>query len=201
MSTGYKIKDNVANKFWSGNVRSMALNDQGKTWKTKAGAMRDLERYVRLNNRYRKPVSAEVPLKYPSTLEIVEVEITETPKVTHSIDKLVEKWAIKDLIVSKHGYLLGYFVDTMFNKGVLDQIEFIFELKKGENEYHVGKETTMAARAQLRLLGVKTRTFREFHGMFGMMDRSQAMKARLTLDVVKVIDFAELRKEALGLIK
>jgi hypothetical protein len=53
-------------------------------------------------------------------------------------------------------------------------------------------------RAHLRQLGVKTHSFKESRGVFGMLNREQAMRARLTLDVDKVIDVAEIR-ERLGL--
>jgi hypothetical protein len=56
------------------------------------------------------------------------------------------------------------------------------------------------ARAQLRLLGVKANEYRECNGMFGFINKDQAMAARLTLDVNQFIDIAAIRKELFDVI-
>lgn len=190
----YRVRDKVLGKFWTGEARTLRFNDNGKSWKTLKSMNRDIERYLSFNRRYRGSGSNK-PLVFPTTWEIVEMEIKHTEKATHSLDETMEFMALKEQVVADHGYIFGYFMDTMQNKGVLKDIEFIFELKPPEGSYHVDMECIKAARAQLRLLGVKTRTFRESYGLFGMMDRSQAMKARLTLEVKKVVDLAALRTQ------
>jgi hypothetical protein len=83
----------------------------------------------------------------------------------------------------------------MNSRNMLDKIEFLFKLKPAEGKTYVDMDRIKEARAQLRQLGVKTRTFKESNGVFGMMDRSQALKARLVLDIEHSVDLSALRKQ------
>jgi hypothetical protein len=134
----------------------------------------------------------------PEDWQIVEYELKPMEKAKHDLGDLAHNTFVRSELTSlDHTY--GYFYDTMVKKGVMDQVEFIFKLKGEKTSWgasHVSKEKIMEARAQLRLLGVKTRTFREFRGMFGMLNREQAMRARLSMEVAEAVDLRAIRAKA-----
>jgi hypothetical protein len=124
---------------------------------------------------------------------VVEIEVVERIRECKPIDDFMSTVLIKSEL-QKHHWRFTMFYTEMANRGVADQIEYILYLRPEEGQRFVSWERIKEARAQLRLLGVKTRTFREHGGMFGMLDRDQAMKARLTLDIQSMVDLAEIRR-------
>jgi len=184
----FKIRDKVTGKFWNGDVRCTAFNETGNTWKGKA----NVEGAISWLVRYRGTFGVDIPETIPENWEIVEVELKEVETGIAEIASLMRFVRLKaeaEKVCDK----AGFFMEVMKDKGVLDDIEFIFELKPREGRGYVDFERIKEARAHLRQLGVKTRTFREHRGLFGMMDRQQALKARLVLDVNKVVDLGSLR--------
>jgi len=189
----FKVRDRVTGKFWNGDVRCTAFNETGHTWKNKSGVEGALSWLI----RYRSQFGADLPEAIPDNWEIVEVELKEVETGVAEIATLMRYVKLKEA-AEKVCNKAGYFMEVMKAKGVLDDIEFIFKLKPSEGLNYVDFERTKEARAHLRQLGVKTRTFRECNGVFGMMDRQQALKARLVLDADSVIDLGALRTKLFG---
>jgi hypothetical protein len=185
----YKIKDTVTGKYWNGDARWSRFDDTGKSWKKREKAEQQIGYYLTYVKNFKKQDMEETAKKW----EIVKVKITETPEDSYPIEQYLKERNVRCHLESIDRNI-AYFYDTMRSKDVIDKIEFIIQLKKDKNSYWHDHSKTIEARAQLRNLGVKTRTFREHRGVFGMMDRQQAMRARLVLDVENVIDLAEIRK-------
>lgn len=185
----YKVRDKSTGKFWSGDTRWSKFGPIGKSWKKKDKAEQSIGYYLNWSERFKKQESATLIEHW----EIVRFKVVETEEDTSPIEDFLLHHAIHKELTEKDSNL-GYFYDVMKNKGVINDIQFIIRLQKDPGTWHVGFEKILDARASLRQLGVKTRTFREYHGSFGMMDRSQAMRARLTLDVEHFIDLEEMRQ-------
>jgi hypothetical protein len=185
---GYKIRDKITGKFLNGDYRVATFTDKGHTWASRARLDSSLSSYIRSTNR------RSTNLIVPKTWEIVEVELIEEIKNTSSASEILRHILIRRELEPK-GHRSSYFYDRMVSLGIADQIEFIFALKPTSGKRWIDMECIKEARAQLRLLGVKTRTYRESRGIFGMMNREQAMKARLVLEVEDVIDLQEIRTQ------
>jgi hypothetical protein len=183
---GFKIRDKLTNKYWIGDYRVATFNEKGNTWSSMVRLESDLARYIKNANKRGDK------LILPTSWEIVEVELKEEIKSTSSTSEILRHIFIKKELEPK-SYKLSYFYDRMINLGVANDIEFILELNPSAGKRFIDMPRIKEARAQLRLLGVKTRTFRESQGIFGMMNREQAMKARLVLEVKEVIDLSEIR--------
>lgn len=189
----YKIRDKVTGKYWNGDMRFSKFADTGHSWKKQAAAESSIAFFVRYRSQW--GVSTEHSL--PDQWEIVEVELKEVESATVDIAGFLKNIGLKTE-AEKSVKGAGNFIDVMHSKGVIDNIEFIIKLKPAENTRWVDMDRIMEARAQLRQLGVKTRTFREYNGMFGMMDRQQALRARLVLDIESIVDLGALRGSAKG---
>lgn len=185
----FKVRDTVTGKYWNGDVRCTAFTDTGNSWKSKDRVENAISWLV----RYRSSFGANLPKLLPETWEIVEVELKEVETGTNELTSFLKYVTMKEA-ADRQISGAGNFMEMMRRKGVLDNIEFIFKLKPSEGSRWVDFDRIKEARAHLRQLGVKTRTFREHNGMFGMMDRQQALRARLVLDVDGVVDLGELRK-------
>lgn len=184
----YKVRDKVTNKFWNGDTRYSTFSDTGYTWKKQDAAESSISFFI----RFRAQWGADIAHSLPETWEIVEVVLKEHETGTVDINSFLKNIALK-AEAEKVMKSAPSFIDVMHGKGVIDKIEYIIKLKPSEDRSRVDMTRTMEARAQLRGLGVKTRTFREFNGMFGMMDRQQALRARMTLDVESMVDLGAIR--------
>jgi hypothetical protein len=193
MTKLFKVRDKVTGKFWNGNYRRSAFDDQGKTWKKVDKVENSIGHFINYRNRYNPQTSHSLP----DSWEIVTVELVEKEVDKESLNDFM-KFLLLKTEVEKSGYQFSYFVEKMRNKKVLDKIEFLILLKPSEGRRYVDMERIIEARSHIRGLGIKTRTFRESSGVFGMMDRQQALRARMTLDVEATIDLRELRNR-LGL--
>jgi hypothetical protein len=184
----FRVRDKSTGKFWNGNWRGVIYDDCGKCWQKFSRLEADISYFLsQTKNRITKEID-------PSLWELVEYELVENEKISHNLKAVIIETGLKAELRALH-YRLGRFYDEMVSRGVMKDIEFIIVLAlPKETTFHSMKQIK-EYRAQLRLLGVKTRTFREFNGMFGMMDRSQAMKAKLSLDIAKTIDVQELREK------
>jgi hypothetical protein len=186
-----KVRDKITGKFWNGDVRWSKFNDSGKTWRNLECAERAVLQMMRYADQYKREDLAKLPKKW----EFVECEIQEVEKKVVPIDDTFRHAFLKQMVNDEGQYMFGAFYDVMRKKNVIDQIEYIIELEPTEGQRWVDSERIIQARAELRQLGVKTRTFREYNGLFGMMDRQQAMKARLVLNTKKVVDLGTIREE------
>lgn len=188
MASIFKVRDKVSGTFWDGDIRWSKFNDKGKTFKTRATA----EKAVSYVFRYRDSFPKTNVELCTDEWEIVEYEVTYTENQVHSIQEYMKHCKLKAEI-SKIDYQCGWFMETMYRKGKADQVQFLFKLKPHGGKRYVDFHRIKEGRAHLRQLGVKTGSFKESRGVFGMLDREQAMRARLTLDVECVIDLTELR--------
>lgn len=199
----FKIQHSGTGEFWNGvywnDPDKLVYSDKGGEWRSRDGAENAILHYMKNDPRYHygKPKSTS-PRPLPPEWQIVEFELKPVEKAKHDLGDLEHNTHVRRELTSlDHTY--GYFHDAMVKKGVMDQVEFIFKLKGEKQSWggeYVSKQKIMEARAQLRLLGVKTRTFREFRGMFGMLNREQAMRARLTLEVAEAVDVRAIRQKA-----
>lgn len=194
----YKIRNKKNGNFFHS---YSYFSSEGKEFKTEAGARNALDYFVRSNiNRKlwdtaledRKLTAENMSKLFPYDLEITKVKVVYTDDGVIPLDTTVKNIFLARNIQSRN-INFGRFWDNAMKKGYADQIEYIVQLDiiKGTPRADAIKE----ARSQLRLLGVKTRTFREYNGMFGFYNRDQAFKARLTLNAKDFIDVAELKKE------
>ena len=190
----WKIRDTSTGKYWNGNPRCVSFGPVGFSWKRREQAESRLAYYMAWKDAWSEKSSSSNNLPAMDNWEIVEIELKEIETGTHKLDDFIkfQKLRIK---ASNEDNSFGYFLEAMWNKGVVDKIEFLIKLKPSDGQRWVNMERTKECRAHLRQLGVKTRTFRERHGIFGMMDRQQALKARMVLDVEKMLDLGEIRKE------
>lgn len=188
MAKLYRIRDTVTKKFWNGDYRRSSFNDTGKAWKK-----RDLaEGAVAYFMRYRSRFNVQTTHTLPNSWEVVEVELVEKEVASSDMKDFLNYTLIRNEL-DKIDHNLVWFADKMRAKKVFDKIEFLFVLKPSEGKTWVDRDRIIEARAHMRQIGVKTRTFREGNGVFGMMDRQQALKARLTLDIKHSVDLAALR--------
>lgn len=188
MAKLYKIRDTVTQKLWNGDYRRSTFNDTGKSWKKRDQA----ESAVAYFMRYRSRFNVQTTHSLPTSWEVVEIELVETEVATSDMKDFLNYTLIRNEL-EKINTSFVWFADKMRSKKVFDKIEFLFALKPTEGRTWVDRDRIVEARAHMRQIGVKTRTFREGNGIFGMMDRQQALKARLTLDIVDSVDLTALR--------
>ena len=189
----YKIRDKATGKFWNGNRARTVFNDAGASWKKRKQCEKAIEYFISYRARWNtNSGSGNTDTIDPNFWEIVEFELVPKEKAAIDITDFFKYQQLK-VEMEKSGHMFGYFAEAMYNRKVLNDIEFVFKLKPAQGKRHVDFERIMEARQQLRQLGVKTRTFREFRGLFGMMDRQQALKARLVLDIETSLDLAAAR--------
>jgi hypothetical protein len=183
----FRVQCTQTGKFWNGNTHFPTFNAVGAKWAKRSTLEQDLAAYL-LRLR-RENINATMP----ATWRVVEVEYVERVKHANPVDAFMTTILIKSEL-QKLGWRFVSFYTEMCHRGVADQIEYILHLRPEDGQRFVSWQRIKEARAQLRLLGVKTRTFREHCGMFGMLDRDQAMKARLTLDVQSMVDLSDIRR-------
>lgn len=186
----YKVRDTATGKFWNGGSYRSVFNDEGKSWPTIARCEGAIAYFAQYKTQWANTLN---PFSAPTTWEIVKIELSPVEKESYNAEQVFKTAMLKTEANKVHSGM-GYFIDTMMKKKVLNDIEFIFKIKPAAGSSYVDLERIKEARAQLRQLGVKTRSFREYNGMFGMMDRQQALKARLVLDIDCSIDLADLKK-------
>jgi len=186
LKTVFKIQDSETGKYWNGNSAWPMFNNVGHRWTRKSSLEHDLTWYV--TTAKKKDPDAQLP----SSWRVIELELIQSVKKVNNLDQFMFTIMLKAEL-NKIGWRFASFYNVMETRNAADDIEFILKLKPNVNERFVSTEKILESRAQLRLLGVKTRTFREFSGMFGMMNREQAMRAKLALDVECSVDLGELR--------
>ena len=190
MAKLFKVRDKVTQKFWNGDFRRSSFTDSGKTWKKREAVEASVGYFL----RYRSRFNVQTAHSLPNSWEIVEVELVEKETGTSDMDSFLKHLLLKTEVEAIAPEFV-YFVDKMRAKKVLDNIEFLILLKPSENRNYVDMARIVEARSQIRGLGIKTRTFKESSGVFGMMDRQQALRARMVLDVKCVVDLAAIRKK------
>lgn len=190
----YRIRNKTNNTFFEG---YSYFGSHGKEYKTESGARSAIEYFVssrigRKSFETGKVTAEALKELFPYDLEIVKTEIVRNDVGATSLETHVRN-VILSRRLNENAYHFGQFWQNALKKGYADDIQFIVHLKR---EPGTARSTMIKdARAQLRLLGIKTRTFKEFNGMFGFYNRDQAFKARLTLDVDSYIDVSEIRKD------
>jgi hypothetical protein len=188
MSNLFRVRDKATGRFWNGQWRGNIYNDYGKCWQRFSRLESDIAHFL---SQTKSKIPQDVN---PGSWELVEYELVENEKTSRNLTETIIDTGLKAELRSIH-YRLGRFHDEMVARGVMKDIEFIVVLTSPSGSAFHSIEEIKNYRAQLRLMGVKTRTFREFNGMFGMMDRAQAMKAKLSLDITRMIDVRELREK------
>jgi hypothetical protein len=191
----YKIRDTKTQTYWNGSPVRSVFSSDGAVFKSRDSCEKAISRFVKHRLTW---ASVTVTHSLPEYWEIVELELKPFETKTLDIKEYLNYTALRHKVEKLNDYQMTGFIDHMRKIKVLDKIEFMFKLKpKDENRYHYGVDmaTIKEARSQLRLLGIKTRTFRERRGVFGMMDRDQAFKARLALEVTDMVDLGKMRKE------
>lgn len=197
----FKIKDKRKQKYFQGWT---SFGETGIEYHTEAGARSAIDRFVHSvlgsklyssvhrGNSYSGLTDKTLKEWFPYELEIEKIEVIHQPAGSLNVDSTVKNMFISNKLQDV-SYSLSRFWDNAIKKNYADNIKFIVKLdiSKGKSRAEAVKE----ARAQLRLLGIKTRTFREYDGMFGFYDRDQAFKARLTLNVTELIDIDDIKKE------
>lgn len=195
----YRIEHKTDGTFWDGSRYRPKFVKTGLNLKNVKIARKRLKELISTlmnpdaypySRQYIRDVAARINL---NELTIREIEITEIQKNEIEIPDLEFHLTVRKHLASTD-YRMGLFYDRMMDLGVVDQIEFIFSLKPLSGK-RADMETVKEARKKLRLLKVKTRTFREYKGMFGFVSRDQAMRARLSLDVLKVVDLRAEREK------
>jgi hypothetical protein len=193
MASVFKVRDKLSGTYWDGDIRWSKFNDKGKVYKSRATAEKAVSYLINYRSNFPK-MNLELNTE---NWEIVEYEVAYTENKIHSIEEYMKHCKLKTEI-AKIDQTCGYFMDKMYRMDKASEVQFLFKLKPSDGKRYIDFERIKEGRAHLRQLGVKTHSFKESRGVFGMLNREQAMRARLTLDVDKVIDVAEIR-ERLGL--
>jgi hypothetical protein len=188
----YMIRNKTTGKFWNGRASWSQWADTGRQWRKKKGVEDQIAYYFRYHVRYK----AGLPLTLDDW-EIVEVDVAPLVQKSEDIVGLIRHVKIRQKL-SETSENFSSFLSMMRDKGVEDTIEFIMDLEPTPGQRWVDRDRIKEARAQLRGMGIKTRTFREYRGMFGFLDRQQAMQARLVLNAKRFIDVSAIRKEVDG---
>lgn len=188
MIKAYMVR-NSAGKYWNGQPSWSRFDTTGKTWKKKNAAEGQIAFFFRYQKRYRHQTVVSI-----DDWEIVEVDVTPKVVATENASNLIRHIKIRQELENVSVNFSSFF-SVMRDKGVEDDIEFVMELEPTPGQYWVDRERIKEARAQIRGMGIKTRTFREYRGMFGFLDRQQAMQARLVLNVKQAVDVGAIRKK------
>lgn len=196
----YKIENSSTGTYWNGSHWRPGFESNGKIIKTYGSAVKALTRI--LDTLYSKRAGGTTQAQFirktlhngkPEDLVIREFEIHQIKHELSPLPNVYDQRKIK-CHLSDIDSEFGIFYARMIDLKVDDKIEFIFKLKPANGRY-MTNEDIKEARKKLRLLKVKTRTFKEHRGMFGFYNRDQAMKARLSLDVISVVDVSAERKK------
>lgn len=194
MAFVYKVKDTVKNSFWDGYLGYRKIHrysNKGKEFKT-------IEKLKSCISSYH--------FEIPPTWEFVKVEKIEREVETFTMDlEKLKRWQsmkhkiAKQLDANNTDYnekntVLGL-VEKLIKREELDKTCYIILLPKEKARWAVSQSTIKEAREVLRGLGVKTRSFREYYGCFAMFDKSQALRAKVSLDIKLFVDLDELRKQ------
>lgn len=200
----YKIRNRKTNEWSTGYTRFSKLDDKAKVFKTEKSAKRAIQHIigslVRPNYYSRWDIQSDDPntLKQKLAqldrydLELVRVEVIHREMDSSSLESSVKNAILYQSIKGKN-LRFGMFWDHATSSGYADNIKYIMALpnERGTPRMDIVKE----ARSNIRNAGVKTRTFREFRGIFGFYNKDQALKARLTIDSTDFLDVDDLRKE------
>lgn len=198
----FKLRNKKTGKFYDGSYTG--FTDTGHEYSSETTARTALDAFIhyklgnKLYNSYHRGQSHKgITQKtlaewFPYEIEIAKFEVIHKPESVINVDSTIRNMFISNKL-QDISYSLSRFWDNAIKKDYADQIEFVVKLvqQKGERR----DKTVKDARTHLRNLGIKTRTFREYDGMFGFYNREQAFKARLTLDVEAFIDIVEIKKE------
>lgn len=185
----YMIRNKTTGKFWNGQTSWAAWGDTGRQWKKKKGAEEQIAFYFRYQERYKT-----TPTQTFEDWEILAVDATPVVKSSEDVTSLLTHVRLRYQL-EKVSIGFSSFLSVMRDKGVEDKIQCIMDLEPSPGMYRVDRERIKEARSQLRGMGIKTRTFREYRGMFGFLDRQQAMQARLVLNARRFVDVQKLRDE------
>jgi len=195
MNSIFKIQDINTGLFWDGYWKKQSTNKIGKIWKTRKGLEHTLYSYLHYMN------TTKSNILIPNNWQVIEIEIIENPKNIFDLSYINRHFLIREEINKRSTGDNYYnndnsfctFYKEMTAKKIIDKIQFIFKLKSSKDAKFNSMRIITEARAQLRLLGIKTRSFYENNGYFGMIDKDQALKARMSLDVDEFIDLQEIR--------
>jgi hypothetical protein len=191
----YRIENIKTGLYWNGNVFRSKFEQYGGAWKSLDLANRALKDFIKtlISKKYSRSHSTNFLDEFSfADLAVREIEIKEI-KLSPIQDSNIIFHSYMEEHLANINYEFVYFYKKMLEKKVIDNIEFIFALKPENNTRYISMSQIKTARAKLRQLKIKTRTFREHRGMFGFYNRDQAMKARLTLDVKNFIDLSAER--------
>lgn len=192
MTIVYRVRDKNSGAYWNGNLSWSRFDSTGKNWKGRASCEDQVLRVLRYQKQFRSSnLSSSV-----TNWEIVELELKVEEKKSHNLGDIIEFGLIKEKLIEHHSWY-GTFYSMMRKRGVDKDIQFILTPGKLTTltRWRMLQSQTLEARASLRQLGIKTRTYREYQGMFGMMDRDQAMKAKLALPSCDLIDVYSIREQ------
>jgi len=199
MNTIYKIRDTATGLFYNTyqwnyktQKRNMTFSNTGKTFKTKKNVLTFISNY----SEY-----------LPITLEVVEYKITYTEQKIDDVSEKIEEYKLKSKIVEsiKTGdtysdnhkkSIVGNLIDKLITRNELKTTSHILVLKKDDDASYwsnIPQSKILEARAVLRGLGVKTRSFREYYGAFAMFNNDQSLKAKLLLDISLFLDIDSYR--------
>jgi len=199
----YRLRDKKSGKYFDG-WNATSTEDRASEYKTVAGAQSALSHFVHRvlgqklytssnrGNSYAGLTDETLKKWFPYEMEIVKTEVIYKDAGATDQGSVVRNMFISNKLQDT-SYALARFWDNAIKKEYADKIEYVMQLNIARGAKRMDK--VKEARAQLRLLGVKTRTFREYEGMFGFYNKDQAFKARLTLDVLHSIDITEIKKE------
>lgn len=194
MTLVYMVRNKLTGKYWNGQAGWSRWDETGKQWRKKARLEEQIGYWHRYHSRY-----ATSNINAVNDWEIVEVDVTPAVQSTEEISSLVRHIKIRTKL-EETSTNFSSFLCKMREKEVDDSISFIMDLEPTPGQRWVDKDRIKEARAQLRGMGIKTRTFREYRGMFGFLDRQQAMQARLVLNVKRVVDVDKIRNEVDGVV-
>jgi len=127
--------------------------------------------------------------------EVVKVEVIHKEVLIEDQTPLIRNCVIKNYLMKNNRSFADFWSHATFS-GYADKIEFVIQL-----DIPIGtdrKDHVMECRRLLRNMDIKTRTFREYQGMFGFYNKDQAFAARLTLNGKEFIDMTEIRREIFG---
>jgi hypothetical protein len=193
MAFVYKIKDSTKSGYWDG------YNGYRKTHRFSSKG----KEFLSLDKLKSTIISHTFII--PPTWEFVKIEKIECVTETFAIDldkikkiqelkiKIVKHLDILDLEYSEKNVILGL-VDKLIKRDEFDKTSYIILLKKPEgSRWHIPESVIKDCRSILRGLGVKTRTFREHYGAFGMFNKDQALRAKVSLDIRAFVDLDTMR--------
>ena len=184
----YRLRDRNTNNFWNGSSNYPLFNENGAHWKRKVTLENEIVKFVTVAKT--RTYNQVIPTS--DNMEIVEYRIHEEFSCATGIADLLFHNLMRAELRKIH-WKYDNFYEKMRRKHVINEIEFILTLAPEQNKVSMSFDHIKLCRAQLRLLGVKSRTYREYWGMFGMLNREQAMRARLTLNLSNMLDLNDVR--------